>query len=272
MVHLLGTTKEKELEYALLAEEEDDDAVRFQRRRSTRKTSTLRIVFWVEAANALLFVLLYVLWHFGSWPRSHHCKSGQGCRDIATPTKILNRRTQFFSPDDRPLDFNTTKTFTVNKTDLSLVHSGQPGDGFWRNVTFDRNNGLVSLPLTYVHAQNLTPSGLPSEPGHSVFQVDVFHQLHCLERIRTDIVSAPFLYKLNPNRTEYHEYSQHVLHCVDYLRQAVMCTADMTLVSTNNDLEFDRSPARQCRDFEAVTGWVMKWKYDWDRWLNGAGE
>jgi hypothetical protein len=191
---------------------------------------------------------------------------------MATPAKVKNRRAQSFSIDDRPLDFNTTKTFTINKTDLSLVHSGQPGDSFWKNLTFDRNNGLVSLPLTYVQAQNLTPSGLPSEPGHSVFQVDVFHQLHCLERIRSDLLSAPFLYRLNPNRTEYDEYSQHILHCVDYLRQAVMCTADMTLVSTNHDLEFDRSPARQCRDFEAVTGWVMKWRYDWDLWWNRDGD
>ena len=99
---------------------------------------------------------------------------------------------------------------------------------------------------------SLTSSDLPAEPGHSVFQVDVFHQLHCLERLRRDILGAPFLYQLNPNRTEYHPYTQHTLHCIDYLRQAVMCTADMTLVSTQTDLEFDRSPDRKCRDLKLL--------------------
>lgn len=52
-----------------------------------------------------------------------------------------------------------------------------------------------------------------------------------------------------------------------------MCNADATLVSTGKDLEFDHSPARQCRDFDALSAWVMSRPWDADlyfglQWTN----
>lgn len=48
-----------------------------------------------------------------------------------------------------------------------------------------------------------------------------------------------------------------------------MCQADMTLVSTKDDLEFDVAPPRKCRDFGAVRRWVLERRYDYERWLSG---
>lgn len=47
-----------------------------------------------------------------------------------------------------------------------------------------------------------------------------------------------------------------------------MCTGDMTLVSTGKDIEFDHSPPRQCRDFEAISTWVLAHKWDYETFLN----
>jgi hypothetical protein len=44
-----------------------------------------------------------------------------------------------------------------------------------------------------------------------------------------------------------------------------MCNVDMTLVSTGKDLEFDHSPPRQCRDFEAASAWVMGRFWDYEK-------
>ena len=112
-------------------------------------------------------------------------------------------------------------------------------------------------------------AAITNDTGHYLITLDVFHQLHCLERIRGEIISAKYLYQLNPNRTEEDAFTKHTLHCIDYLRQALICHADMTLVSTGKDLEFDHAPPRQCRDFDAVLGWVMDRRYDYNKWLNG---
>src|ERR1700712_5421057 len=163
-----------------------------------------------------------------------------------------------------PHHHNMTQTFTVNKSDLHLALNTEEANFYWLNITRDLRNGLVSLPTSLTSKLGLLGSGLKTAPGESVFQVDMFHQLHCLQRIRSDLLSAPWLYKLNPNRTDLDPSSRHTLHCVDYLRQAVMCQGDLTSVSTGKDLEFDHAPERKCRDFNALGNWVKDrmWEYE----------
>ncbi|QDS76522.1 hypothetical protein FKW77_005911 [Venturia effusa] len=167
-----------------------------------------------------------------------------------------------------PYHYTTTQTFTVNKTDLHLALNTNEANFYWLNITRDHRNGLISLPLSQTKPLGLEGSGPKTAPGESVFQVDMFHQLHCLQRIRSDLISAKWLYQLNPNRTDTDESSRHTLHCVDYLRQAVMCQGDMTLVSTGVDLEFDHSPPRQCRDFEAIGRWVKERMWEYEKWTS----
>lgn len=192
------------------------------------------IIFFVEIAH----VVLYACWHFVFTP--FYSSSG--------PTNV-------------PSTYNITQTFTANISDLSLVHSSPETDAYWSSITKGANNGLVSLPSAFAHSHNLELSSLNTSVGESVFQIDAFHQLHCVARIREMIISYPSLLKLNPILGEEDRYYRHTLHCVDYLRQAVMCNADLTLVSTGQDLEFDHSPPRQCRDWDAVVNWVNRWKW-----------
>ncbi|KAF2430725.1 hypothetical protein EJ08DRAFT_218989 [Tothia fuscella] len=205
-----------------------------------RRLSTWRIVLYVELFHILLFSIVYLLWHLQLYPRS--------------PLDNLHL----------PLSANITRTFTVDKSDLHLVLDTDAANYYWLNITRDLRNGLVSLPNTLTNPLGLAPSTQKTAEGESVYQLDVFHQLHCLQRIRSDILASPYLSILNPNRTSSDPYTRHTLHCIDYLRQAVMCNSDVTLVSTGADLEFDHSPPRQCRDFDAVGEWVLgrKWEYE----------
>ncbi|KAF2236270.1 hypothetical protein EV356DRAFT_78282 [Viridothelium virens] len=233
-----------ELDYALLSprsvvDVEDEDGLHdtiHRPKQSARPSFWLVVIIisFVEIAH----VLLYACWHF-----------------VFTPFISLP------GPMDLPSAYNISQTFTANVSDLSLVHSSPDTDSYWSSITKGANNGLVSLPTRFAYSHNLELSGLNTTAGESVFQVDAFHQLHCLARIREMIISYPSLLKLNPNLGEKDRYYQHTLHCVDYLRQTIMCNADLTLVSTGQDLEFDHSPPRQCRDWDAVVGWVEAWKW-----------
>jgi hypothetical protein len=86
------------------------------------------------------------------------------------------------------------------------------------------------------------------------------------QRIRSDIISPlSTLYDSQPSLSD--PYFAHTLHCIDYLRQALICQADTTLVSTGKDLEFGHSAPRQCRDFDALGDWVSARRWDFDKYF-----
>ena len=99
---------------------------------------------------------------------------------------------------------------------------------------------------------------IPDEPGQYVVQLNVFHQLHCLNMIRKRLYSKK-------------EYApddelmgiEHLEHCYDALRQSLMCSADITplpwrWVEEMQEAKEVAQVAHTCRDFEAVRGWAKK--------------
>jgi hypothetical protein len=60
-----------------------------------------------------------------------------------------------------------------------------------------------------------------------------------------------------------HEYQAHFLHCIDYLRQAIMCSADLALeIHGPNDAD-DLGPLdggwnghHVCKDYSQVLGYL----------------
>ena len=59
-------------------------------------------------------------------------------------------------------------------------------------------------------------------PNNRTFMVSMVHQLHCLDFLRVGYVT---------NRTD---LEGHVQHCLQYMRQVVLCNADTTLESANS--------------------------------------
>jgi hypothetical protein len=92
-----------------------------------------------------------------------------------------------------PHSHNITSIFTVNKSDLHLALDTDEANYYWLNITRDMRNGLVSLPTKVTQKLGLEGSGLKTAPGETVFQVDMFHQLHCLVG-RPSTLRVPFLH------------------------------------------------------------------------------
>lgn len=94
--------------------------------------------------------------------------------------------------------------------------------------------------------------------GDYVVTLDVFHQLHCLNKMRQ---------KIYWNTTNYGEpepdyiNTAHVDHCIDQMRQSLMCTVDVTPIPYQWYEKYHAyMPAtgivHQCRDFEKVQEWA----------------
>ncbi|KAF7358287.1 hypothetical protein MVEN_00878000 [Mycena venus] len=93
---------------------------------------------------------------------------------------------------------------------------------------------------------------LQREPGDYMFALDVFHQLHCLDVLRQQ-VHAGYNYTLIP--------ISHVRHCIGAIRQALMCSADISTVVWQRSEERQLAKQRDdivhvCRDFDRIREWA----------------
>ena len=86
---------------------------------------------------------------------------------------------------------------------------------------------------------------LYGEPRY-VLDLDVFHQLHCLNNILLAIAARV---------KEGKEPSSHVTHCLQYLRQMILCRADTTLEPVDPRLgpkAVQSAVTHTCRDWTRV--------------------
>ena len=122
---------------------------------------------------------------------------------------------------------------------------GLDSDDEWRTI-MPRGKGFVRLG----------PNALP-------FEVSLYHQIHCLEHLRRTFVDGLCLDDAN-------SVAQHVHHCLNYLRQSIVCNADTTLEpSYVLELENGRKvPAasgidvvHKCRDWELLRN-ILEDNYD----------
>lgn len=92
-------------------------------------------------------------------------------------------------------------------------------------------------------------------PHNRTFYVSSVHQLHCLQTFFWDLAGIT------------HVSLEHHQHCLNYLRQRILCDADLTL-ETGDYRTRDFGKNRQgatfvCRDWEAVIDAVT---LDWLKW------
>ncbi|KAF7422778.1 hypothetical protein PC9H_010937 [Pleurotus ostreatus] len=99
---------------------------------------------------------------------------------------------------------------------------------------------------------------IPGDEGHYIVELDVFHQLRCLDRIRQTIYSDHY-----PDaRISLGDNQQYASHCIDSIRQSLMCSSDVSLLVWQWDEATQQSRIRndvvhRCRDFDNVKGWAL---------------
>ncbi|KAI6571032.1 hypothetical protein MCOR06_011842 [Pyricularia oryzae] len=144
-------------------------------------------------------------------------------------------------------------------------------------------NSLLPKGRGWVHMRNKT--ALPDMPGlnqslpEHIALPSVYHQLHCLySTMRSyydllDIINKNHTKRELPKDPAWNK--EHLNHCWDYLRQNIMCTADVTLEwhRWNEKVEDGWGYEHQCKDWDALTRWVLERRTS-NNWglLRGEGE
>lgn len=98
---------------------------------------------------------------------------------------------------------------------------------------------------------------------HRVFNIVVWHQMHCLRAMERAI----------QNRSHPLSTPGHVRHCLNYLRQTFLCTADHTLEEGDfmrRNFEVQRvADTRICRDWELVESVMNRKMLEFFDWKHG---
>ncbi|KAJ6542383.1 hypothetical protein DFH09DRAFT_1282617 [Mycena vulgaris] len=94
-------------------------------------------------------------------------------------------------------------------------------------------------------------------PGYYTFSLDVFHQLHCLDTLRKE---------LHPGKNYTRAPAFHIRHCIGAIRQALMCSVDVTSVvwQWSDDLksvEQRDDVVHVCRDYDRIRDWASQRTY-----------
>lgn len=105
----------------------------------------------------------------------------------------------------------------------------------------------------------------PTDNDAYIAGIDVFHHLHCLDKLRREIAG-----KSTPEDATMH--SAHISHCIDVLAQALKCSASVDMVTFNwvqghRMPQPDFSNRKTCRDFEAVRKWTLDNGFEGKKWL-----
>ncbi|KIX93905.1 uncharacterized protein Z520_10242 [Fonsecaea multimorphosa CBS 102226] len=126
----------------------------------------------------------------------------------------------------------------------------------WSSITAGEGYVLVENPRRL----GLT-GGMAYRPTSAaeVYGVSMFHQLHCLMSIKHSLLQP---------RSSNASLEAHIVHCVDYLRQSVMCCGDTTLERGHEAGGIFKPPVdgwgntHMCRDWDALFSFAMAHQYE----------
>ncbi|KAF8868254.1 hypothetical protein CPB84DRAFT_1740886 [Gymnopilus junonius] len=214
-------------------------------------TRIFLIRYWVHFTHAVLFLLcttFFVLW-------------------IHTRMQIPTLPEMPFSPANVALEYRQEYIVFNGSFNHPSVYRGPPTpelDAAWYNVSI----GVKLARLTREQLLEIGKEDSPSkvkyteeDGGGYMAALEVTHQLHCLNMLRKYLyydyygTFDPFFTESKPDT-----YRMHLEHCIDNLRQVLMCTADANMITFEWVRGFstaypDFNTRHQCRNFEKLIDW-----------------
>ena len=259
----------------LASQEQDEQQERTRLPRARTYNSAIQY-----AAFAIIVILLiidiFVRVHNGSpacpaWERSQYLVGNGTSHELPTSREVMT-----YSPRNMTglYEYSTTTKRLTRKNDSDVEYFGPPTQELneaWEDLLrHDLNILLEDEIRPYHHLREIDRW----PPEHKFrFEPEVYHVLHCLNAVRQhvnrviypEITIAPDA--LERERVEFSEITDnwqrlHIEHCMDRIRQDIMCHADMTpstfygIDDLPIPLVLGKSSERICRDWEPVRRWT----------------
>ncbi|KAH6611945.1 hypothetical protein C7974DRAFT_438123 [Boeremia exigua] len=147
------------------------------------------------------------------------------------------------------LSFDTPITYEPISPYWNPNSSTEEMDAAWDAI--DTSPMAVALHDDFTRKVGLPPSGrFPWDTERSIYYLKGIHDLHCVKYIRKAITVKHD----GGNQTfDYH----HINHCLNGLRQDIMCAADDTPMPALAE-HIGAGQVRKCRDWNKMTEWATQ--------------
>ncbi|KAB5550021.1 hypothetical protein GE09DRAFT_1223832 [Coniochaeta sp. 2T2.1] len=146
------------------------------------------------------------------------------------------------------------------------VYKGTPNkelDEAWEYVQHMNNSGVGGNVIDRIDKSRIAVKYPEAQGGQYEVGIEVFHHVHCLNLIRQ------YTYREYYNRPENRPLGftdseevirAHIDHCIEMLRQALMCQGDVGIITYNWVKPWgiypDFSTNHKCRKFDKIVEWA----------------
>ncbi|KAF8993370.1 hypothetical protein BDQ17DRAFT_1312361 [Cyathus striatus] len=156
-----------------------------------------------------------------------------------------------YSPAQRAVEYEV-KSFTSGREHKTIYQGlSDDVDRAWGELY---NHTILKIPKSEAALLPNKTYPIKEEPGYYIAGLDVFHQLHCLNLVRRALNKDHY-----PN--DVHLTEEHISHCVDSVRQSLMCNADISVNVWQWSDEVKgvvgySTQAHSCKNFNKLLDWA----------------
>jgi len=210
-----------------------------ERCKKANRAFTLREMFFVLVILVQAATLVFVI--AGNRHDAVTCQCSQGDRSL------------LYSPAQVALE-QEVKSFTAGRAHKTIYQGlSDDVDRAWGQLY---NHTIMKIPRSEAILLPNKTYPIKDEPGYYIAELDVFHQLHCLNNVRRALHREHYI-----NDTDLDE--EHVSHCVDTIRQSLMCSADISVNVWQWSKELSAvvghsTQAHSCRNFNKLLDWARE--------------
>ncbi|KAI0512697.1 hypothetical protein F5B22DRAFT_614882 [Xylaria bambusicola] len=209
---------------------------------------------WIWLAHAVLLSLSALLFSLS------FCSRTAKISDLEYTQKY-----SAWSPAASAVKYETQHFDLPPKAEGPFIGKGDDVDARWDYIsavgdTMISHEEMISLGLDPETSLKITDPR-NGKPGYRV-AIEMFHQLHCLNLLRQNAYKeyyAPLGGDISAPPTK---LRNHLDHCIDALRQFVICQGDIGVFSFNFPLNDgdpwpNYSTPHTCRNFESIRQWAV---------------
>ncbi|KAJ5257195.1 hypothetical protein N7478_013299 [Penicillium angulare] len=211
--------------YHLAPSEDDEESIQNEKLNDPnlrRRERWLKVHMTLISFAYLFLVVLY----FISFMKPSQCPSSDPADSpihwsVVNPFPSLNSaRVLEYQPSTLPVTIHNNPYAGKPRPEL---------EESWHDMFRHTNIRVHKEDLDYYNVSSLLMTNLHGNGGYYVAQMGVFHELHCLKRIRHWIYRSHYL--ANFTDEQLIEEEAHIDHCIELMRETILCRGDPTLSS-----------------------------------------
>ncbi|KAJ6478197.1 hypothetical protein C8R45DRAFT_1101586 [Mycena sanguinolenta] len=154
-----------------------------------------------------------------------------------------------YSPAQDAVEYGIT-SYATSRTEGFRIPPSPELDQAWENLY---NFGISQIPKSQAALLPNKTHPIPGDEENYIAELDVFHNLHCLNMIRQRVHSD---YYTDAEKMDI----VHLDHCIDWIRQSLMCAGDTSVIvwqwdAAQNITTFQGDVVHTCRNFEKLREW-----------------